>query len=126
MAMSPKGPDPEFRTSDGKDRTSVVLSFFRYCRLRARRRASVTSATATSPRAAAGATRRSHAASPDARTGRPRPSVTVTRSRPSTGSERPERLEGRLLSGSTVRFVRLHDLLDERMADDIPFVEVDE
>src|SRR5262245_58827322 len=76
-------------------------------------RASETSATAISPRADAGATRASHAASPGARAGRPRPSLTTTASR--------------LLSGSTaVRFVGLHDLLHELMAHDVALVEVDE
>src|SRR5260221_9590325 len=76
-------------------------------------RASETIAIARSPRARAGATRVSQAASPGARAARPRPSVTVTRSR-------------RVLSGSTERFVRLHDVLDERMAHDVSLVEMDE
>src|SRR6478672_723620 len=73
---------------------------------------SETSAMATSPRAAAGATRASQAARPGARTARPRPSLTDT--------------DKRLLSGSTVRFVRLDDLLHQRVPHDVLVVEVDE
>src|SRR6185436_17178860 len=94
------------------DSTSVGASVRRYWRLSWRTRRSVTSATPTSPRTREGATAASHRASPPSRTGRPRPSDTITRKR--------------LLAGSTVRFVRLHDLLHERMAHDILVVEVHE
>src|SRR5512134_3709182 len=76
-------------------------------------RASETRAIATSPRALAGATRASQRARPPSATARPRPSETDTRS-------------WRLLSGSTVLFVRLHDLLHERVPHDVLLVEVDE
>src|SRR5688572_12235257 len=77
-----------------------------------RMRASETSAIASSPRAVRGATRASHRARPPSATGAPRPSVTVTVN---------------LLSGSTaVGVVRLHDLLDERMAHHVLLVEPDE
>src|SRR5829696_3333343 len=75
-------------------------------------RVSLTSATAISPRVCAGATAASHRARPPSRTARPRPSVTATMAR--------------LLSGSTVRFVRLDDLLHQLMAYDVLLVEVDE
>src|ERR671913_342183 len=74
-------------------------------------RASVTSAIPSSPRADAGATRVSQRASPPSATGRPRPSVTVTRT---------------LLSGSTVGVVGLHDLLHKGMTNDVFLVEPDE
>src|SRR5215218_2631572 len=73
---------------------------------------SVTSATAISPRTRTGATPASHRASPPSATRRPRPSVTVTSSR--------------LLSGSTVRFVRLDDLLHQLVPHDVLVVEPDE
>src|SRR5262245_21345608 len=94
--------------SAGNDRTSVARSLRRYRRLSARLRASVTSATPTSPAARAGATAENHPASPPSRTGRPRPSVTETRKR--------------LLSGSTVRLVGLDDLLYELMPHDVAIV----
>src|SRR5258708_28679504 len=94
------------------ERTSVALSLRRYFLLSARMRASETMAMAKSPRARAGAMRASQAARPAARTGRPWPSVTCTL------------ISG--LSGSTERFVRLHNLLDKVMADHVLVVEVHE
>src|SRR5262249_19072812 len=108
MTMSPSCAG----SSDGKARTSVARSLRRYRRFRSRIAASRTSAMPSSPDARDGARDSSHFASPEARTGRPRPSVTATRTR--------------LLSGSTVRFVRLDDLLDELMTDDVPLVEMHE
>ena len=83
----------------------------RYLRLRARMRASLTSATLTSPAARDGATVASQRARPPSRTARPVPSLTTTRTR--------------LLSGSTVGLVGLDDLLHELMTDDVAVVEVD-
>src|SRR5262249_9986583 len=81
---------------------------------------SETSAMATSPRAETGATRTSQDPRPGVRTARPRPSLTAT-------LIRVLRADRGLLSGSTaVRFVRLHDLLHERVAHDVLLVEVDE
>src|SRR6185295_12899075 len=62
------------------------------------------------PRARAGATRRSQAARPGARTRRPPPSLTRTR------SDVPAR----------ECFVRFDNLLDELVADDVAVVEMDE
>src|SRR5262245_5889745 len=90
MAMSP---------ISGNDRTSVAESLPRYRRFSVRMRASLTRAIPIWPEARAGATEISQPASPPSRTGRPMPSVTETRRR--------------LLSGSTVRLVGLHDLLYE-------------
>src|SRR6476659_6883562 len=98
--------------SAGNDNTSVGTGFLLYWEFSLQMWASVTSATATSPRARAGAAAASHRDSPPSRTGRPRPSDTNTLRR--------------LLSGSTVSFVRLHDLLHERMPHDVFFVEVNE
>src|SRR2546425_161625 len=64
----------------GKLSTSVGPSSPRYLRFSARMRSSLTSAMLTVPRAFAGATRRSHDASPCAGTLRPRSSATSTRS----------------------------------------------
>src|SRR5215218_351492 len=91
-------------------------------------RASVTSAIATSPRARGGAAVDSQADSPPSRTAWPRPSETWTcKPSPPPRPERCRREEGeRLLSGSTVSFVRLHDLLHERVPDHVLFVEMDE
>src|SRR4029453_19199062 len=105
--MSPRNREA---VPDGNDNTSVALSLRRNRRLRARTRASGARAMATSPRRRAGATAATHRARPSSRTGRPRPSVTVTRKR--------------LLSGSTVRFVRLDNLLHQLMPHDVFFVEV--
>ena len=63
----------------GNDSTSVAASFFLYCLLRARMRASDTSAIVTSPVAREGATRASQRASPGARAARPAASTTDTR-----------------------------------------------
>src|SRR5689334_21900594 len=79
-------------------------------------RASYTRAMPISPRADRGATRASQAASDGARTERPRPSLIDTRIRVIRG----------LLSGSTVGFVGLDDLLHQRVPDDVLLVEVDE
>src|ERR1051326_4115625 len=89
--------------------------------------ASETRAIATSPRAARGATRVSHAANPGTLTGRPPPSLTTTvSSEPhAPRASRPAR-RAWLLSGSTVGFVRLDDLLHQRVPDDVLLVEVDE
>src|ERR687898_3590188 len=73
---------------------------------------SETRAMATAPRRRAGARRASQRASPPSATARPRPSVTVT-----------TRL---LLSGSTVRFVRLDDLLHQLVPHHVLVVEPDE
>src|SRR5687768_5075420 len=90
-------------------------------------RASVTSAIESSPRAARGATFANQRARPPSRTRRPRPSVTTTCRPAAPKRSRFTRREGGLLSGSTaVGVVRLHDLLHQRVADDILFVEVDE
>src|SRR4030095_12564002 len=74
--------------------------------------ASVTSAMATSAWRRTGAVPASQRARPPSATRRPRPSVTVT--------------VRRLLSGSTVRFVRLDDLLHQLVAHDVLVVEPDE
>src|SRR6266540_3438546 len=99
-----------------KESTSVGLSLRRYCLLSARIRASDTIAMAMSPRARAGATRASQGARPGARTPRPRSSVTVT-------VIRVFRVLRGVLPGSTERFVRLHDLLDEAVAHHVLVVE---
>src|SRR6266545_6519283 len=115
--------------SDGSNEsTSVGLSLSRNCLLSTRMRASETSAMVISRGADFGATRASHAARPGARAARPRPSVTETVIRLFQGGLRGLRRFGAqgLLSGSTVGFVRLHDLLDERVPHDVPFVEVHE
>src|SRR5678815_5563198 len=107
------------------DRTSVGLSLRRNCRFSARIRASDTSAIATSRGADGGATFSSHRARPAAEPPPPRPSPsgTVSRRRGCARFGAP----GPLLSGwSTVGFVRLHDLLDERVAHDVLLVEVHE
>src|SRR3954453_22408039 len=96
-------------------------------------RASETSAIATSRGAEGGATFASHRASPGAIARPPRPSVSVTASC-LRGRGRVARLRGSrrfgeagpLLPGSTVGFVRLHDLLDERVPHHILLVEVHE
>src|SRR5687767_8401906 len=102
MAMSP----------GSNDSTSVGTSFRRNCLFRARTRASGSSAMVMSGGTPRGAMRLSQALNPGAAAGRPRPSVTVTRNR--------------LLSGSTVGFVRLHDLLDQRVPHHVAVVEVHE
>src|SRR5215204_4935882 len=75
-------------------------------------RRSVTRAMATSPRRRAGARRASQRATPPSATARPRPSVTVTTKL--------------LLPGSTVRFVRLDDLLHQLVPHHVLVVEPDE
>src|SRR5258708_19698080 len=130
MTMSPRnrGARREARgASPGKLRTSVALSRRRKCALNLRIRASETMAMATSPRAGAGATRASQAARPGARTGRPWPSVTSTLIRVLRvfrGRVFRGRVVRGLLPGSTERFVRLHDLLDKRVAHHVLVVEV--
>src|SRR5690349_24490443 len=116
--------DP-FSNWAGNDNTSVGALARRYCALSLRLWESVTSATATSPRAADGATCRNQRDKPPSRSGRPRPSVTVTCR---SGPRRPRTPERRtsLLSGSTVRFVRLDDLLHERMPHHVLLVEMNE
>src|SRR5262245_29955973 len=84
-------------------------------RFSARIRASLMSTTVTTPRARAGATRRSHAASPGARTARPRSSDTVTANLGSLGAVAVRK-----------RFVRFDNLLDELVAHDVALVEVRE
>src|SRR3954464_8781830 len=110
----------------GKDSTSVGRSARRYCELSFRLCASVTSAIATLPRAAGGRVEASHRASPPSRIGRPRPSVTLTCNRGRVLVSRPARWPAILLAGSTVGFVRLDDLLHERMPHHVFFVEVNE
>src|SRR3954467_3615175 len=109
-----------------KDNTSVGRSVPLYCELSFRLCASVTSAIATLPRAAGGAVDVSHRARPPSRIGRPRPSVTLTCNRRRVPLCAPERWRVTLLSGSTVGFVRLDDLLHERMPHHVLFVEVNE
>src|SRR4051794_40400288 len=130
MTMSPRnrGPRPELRgpmcevrgaaplrgampSSFGKLRTSVAVFLRRDCLLSAWMRASDTNAMAASPSAARGATRASQAARPGARTDRPRPLVMTTRRRGA--------IRGGLSGSATVGFVRLHDLLHERVAHDV-------
>jgi hypothetical protein len=98
--------------SAGNDSTSVGAFCARYSRFNARMRASLTSATLTSPAARGGATVASQRARPPSRTDRPAPSDTETCRR--------------LLSGSTVGLVGLDDLLHELMPHDVAVVEVDE
>src|SRR4051812_19676887 len=110
----------------GNERTSVGRGLRRYCELSFRLCASVTSAIATLPRAASGAVDASQRESPPSRIGRPRPSVTLTCNRRPPPLSPPARWRAMLLSGSTVGFVRLDDLLDERMPHHVFFVEVNE
>src|SRR5262249_49812338 len=97
--------------------------------------ASLTSATPTDPRADRGAARRSHDASPGARTRRPRASVTRTVSLGSGPSlvrlwpgPDPAFFATRLAGAIAVRelLVGLDDLLDQLVAHDVAFVEVHE
>src|SRR5918994_3553449 len=113
----------------GNERTSVTRSMPRYWRFRVRTRRSLTSAMVTAPRARAGETRASQAASAGARTGRPSSSTTLTRRRgrgsePSDGmvASGPARADAAL----TERLVGLDDLLHQAMAHDIFVVEMDE
>src|SRR5262245_49303583 len=121
--MSPRNRDP---VSAGKDRTSVADFFCLYCELSFRICASLTSAIATSPRAADGATEASHCDSPPSRTDRPRPSVTLTDRRRPFPLSAPPGWRPPLLSGSTVGFVRLDDLLHERVPHHVLFIEMNE
>src|SRR5437867_1242349 len=95
-------------------------------------RVSLTRAMVTSPRARAGATRRSHSASPRMRSGRPRSSTTTTRKEK---ADLPRRSAPCVLareggSGAAVSIrellVGLDDLLHELVAHNIPIVEVNE
>src|SRR3982750_346516 len=101
MAMSP----------GSNESTSVTASLPRNCLLSARMRASETSAMVRSAGAAPGAVWARPAATPGPGAVRPRPSVMET---------------AILLPGSTVGFVRLDDLLDERVPHHVPVVEVHE
>src|SRR5688572_20127451 len=114
MTTSPRNP----RVSAGNDSTSVTLSLPRNWRFSARMRASDTSATHTSPRAAAGAIFVSHG---------PSPLVAATSS-----AEAPRR-EGESGHATLTRrraaaigVVGLHDRLHELVTHDVAFVEVDE
>src|SRR3954454_4669633 len=110
----------------GNERTSVAAFFRRYCELSFWLCASVTSAIATAPRAAPGAACANHRARPPSRIDRPRPSVTVTCRRRPLLPLTAERWRAPLLSGSTVGFVRLDDLLHQRVPHHVFFVEVNE
>src|SRR3954470_13540626 len=110
MATSPKSGLGARDSWFGKLSTSVGSLTPRKRRLSCWISRSLTKATPIVPRARAGATRRSHAARPGARTRRPRPSLTRTRSGGTAGE----------------RFVRFDNLLDELVADDVAVVEVDE
>src|ERR1051325_2233736 len=112
MTMSPRYrlDAGAWRLPAGKLKTSVVASLRRYFLFNARICASETSAIESAPRARRGATRRSQAASPGARTRRPLASVIVT------------------ARAAAIRelLVRLDDLLHELVAHDVALVEVDE
>src|SRR6185503_9172268 len=112
--------------SAGKDKTSVGRFLRRYWALSFWLWASVTSAIATSPRAADGAIEASQRESPPSRTDRPRPSVTLTCKRRPRPLSAPPGWRLPLLSGSTVGFVRLHDLLHERVPHHVLFIEMNE
>src|SRR5713226_581232 len=110
--------------SDGKLSTSVAQSRPRYWRFSVRTRASLTSATLTTPRARRGASRASHRVRPGADTRLPSPFATSTRSllaRPSNAPRAPGAcsdffdalLRAMMAIAVRERLVRPDDLLDQ-------------
>src|SRR5215212_545704 len=101
----------------------------RYCRFSVRTRRSLTIASVTAPRARAGATPASQAASDGTRTGRPLSSTTLTRRRGPGWEPAADMVPSGSAGGDaalTERLVRFDDLLDEAMAHHVLVVEVNE
>src|SRR5712692_2487900 len=90
-------------------------------------RASLTSATLTTPRARRGASRASQRVMPGADTRLPSPFATSTRSLPGACSDfSGTLLEAMMAVAVRERLVRPDDLLDQLVTNHVPFVEVHE